>query len=91
MGARKAKFEAAREALFATWKAALTAAKGNVTRAAAICFPDAEPGAARNRGNKLTHKLGLADYAKGLREQATGHSRGRPWPKTNQGSQRKGR
>ena len=77
MGERKAKLEADRADLFPLWKTALTAARGNVSRAAVAFFPELTAVAARNKGNRLTRRFDLVEYAAGLRRGATGRDRGR--------------
>ncbi len=75
MGARKEQLEAARSTSFATWKAALETAHGNVSHAAKAL------GLNRNRGNKLTVRFELVAYGAALRTKYTGRSIGRPYPK----------
>ena len=79
MGARRVALERERQKAFAWWKKMLDDADGNVTRAAETEFPDLPKVKARDRGNYLTRKLGLRDYAAALRERATGRrGAGRP-------------
>lgn len=73
MTARKEQLEAARRRLFPLWKAALEAAAGNVSAAAA----NFDPPMTRNKGNRLTRRFELVDYAKSLRLAATGRAMGR--------------
>lgn len=73
MGTKKALHEKEREALFPKWKAALEASNGNVTHAAAAF----DPPMTRDRGNRLTRRFKLAEYAAMLREEHSGHARGR--------------
>lgn len=70
MAARKARLEAERAELFKRWKAALEVAQGNITRAAEAM------GLSRNRGNKLTRRFELVEWAEGLRKKAMGRSMG---------------
>ena len=78
MEARKQRLEKERALLFVRWKDALSAAQGNVTRAAAdFASAPGEPKMDRNRGNKLTRRFRLTKWAAQLREAATGHARGR--------------
>ena|SRR5271165_4335351 len=76
MEAHKTRLEAERDELFPKWKEALEATDGNVTYASLAFFPDLEPAAARNKGNRLTRRLELVKFAAGLRVAATGRSRG---------------
>ena len=78
MGKAKDDFEAKRQEVFPKWKAALEAAEGNVTHAAVAFWPGEERKKARNRGNKLSQDLELAEYAASLRLAATGKKIGRP-------------
>ncbi len=73
----KAQLEQKRAEVFPLWKAALEAADGNVTKAAVAFFPDLEPKAARNKGNRLTRRFELATWAADLRKTKTGHAKGR--------------
>jgi hypothetical protein len=88
LGALKDKLEAERAEIFPRWKAALDEAKGNITRAA-VAFgfeptnDNAEKGngksnGVREQGAWLTIRLGLVEYAAGLRKQAGRSTRGRP-------------
>lgn len=72
MAAHKDKLEAERARLFPQWKAALEAANGNVSRAAASF----DPPMTRDKGNRLTRRFQLVDYASSLRVAATGRAMG---------------
>ena len=73
MVSRTAQLTADRAILFSAWQAALAANEGNVTRAAASL----DPPITRDRGNRITRRFRLLDYAASLRA-ATGNARGRP-------------
>jgi hypothetical protein len=77
MGARKETLETVRGELFRRWKVALEAAGGNVSAAAAALRAAGDATMTRDRGNRLTRRFKLVGWAAGLREQATGHARGR--------------
>ncbi len=82
MAARKYLLETERILLFPQWKAALEASSGNVTVASLAFFPELLPAdkkdtRARDKGNRLTRRLGLTVYARELRFRKTGHGRGR--------------
>lgn len=73
MGERKTKFEAEREVMFPKWKKALEDANGCVTYAAT----NFDPPMTRDKGNRLTRRFKLVEYAAELRAEATGHAAGR--------------
>lgn len=77
MAALKDKLEAERARLFPLWKAALEAADGNVTRAAAACKASFDPLMTRHKGNRLTRRFELVAFAAELRVKATGRAMGR--------------
>ncbi len=60
----------------AQWQAALEAAHGNITRAAAAT------GISKRHAMWLTRELGLTEHAAQLRQAATGRSTGRPRAKS---------
>ena len=74
MAARREKLEAERAEVFATWKAALDEAGGNVSRAGETLNPPIT----HDRANYLTRRFGLVEYAASLRVAATGRAMGRP-------------
>lgn len=79
MQARIDTLEAERAESFEAWKAALEAADGAVTQAALETLTHLPESSRRNRGNYLTRKLGLQDYASTLRQASGGHAgAGRP-------------
>ena len=81
MAARKAKLEADREVLFIAWKAALEAAKGNITEATSK-FTVGGKKVSKYYGAYLTKTFGLVEYAAELRVEAgQPKAAGRPWPK----------
>lgn len=71
MAERLEKLEEERLALFKVWKAALEEAGGCITYAAENC------GMTRDRGNRLTRRFELVEYAAELRRASTGHAGGR--------------
>lgn len=74
MASRTERLEAERADLFNRWRCALDATNGNVCHAAALMSPPIT----HDRANWLTRRLGLVDYAKGLRVASTGRGMGRP-------------
>ena len=72
MTERKERLEAERAALFAEWKTAIEASHGNVAKAAR----DFDPPMTRDRGNRLTRRFALVEYAAQLRRRSLGRSMG---------------
>lgn len=72
MAARKDALELDRVVMFEFWKLALECAEGNVTLAA----ESSKPPMTRHKGNRLTRRFGLVEYAASLRRAATGRAFG---------------
>lgn len=79
MAAYKAAHEAKRQDDFPTWKAAVEAADGNLSRLGEAMFPERETKSAANAARNQARRLGLLAYAAELRVKATGNAgAGRP-------------
>lgn len=89
-GERKKVLEAERARLFPIWREALERAKGNIAHASLAYFidlglehlsPQKRIAKKKARGQYLTKRLGLKEYAEDLRVKAGHPKTGRPWPK----------
>jgi hypothetical protein len=69
--------EVARAELYILLRQALENADGVVSHAGQMIWQELDPEAARNKANCYVRRLGLKEYAAGLREAATGHAMGR--------------